>query len=232
MKQILKKKIPGSIKRLLSRGVRRLGRNSRNEVESRLPKAFLEEKHVANCKLVLNRRTMLQQIGKRDVVAELGVNRGEFSNEILGTTGPTVLHLVDIWGTDRYHSGLLDEVKDKFKEKIECNVVQIHRKLSTDAASDFEDGYFDMIYIDTDHTYATTRDELLAYLPKMKPDGIIAGHDYSMGNWIKTYRYGVIEAVHEFCVERDWELLYLTAEPMENQSFAIRRIEQSYATAG
>ena len=100
--------------------------------------------------------------------------------------------------------------------------------LSTDTALEFEDGYFDMIYIDTDHSYATTRDELAAYLPKMKPDGIIAGHDYSLGNWVTGYRYGVIEAVHEFCVAHDWELLYLTAEPLERQSFAIRKIAKDH----
>jgi predicted O-methyltransferase YrrM len=216
--------MPSSIKHLLSREVRKLDQERRNEIVSKLPKVSLEEKHISNCELVLDRRTMLQRIGKRGVVAELGVNRGDFSAEILSSTTPEILHLVDIWGTDRYHEGLFDEVKRKFKERIESDVVRIHRKISTDAASDFEDGYFDMVYIDTDHSYSTTRDELLAYSPKMKPDGIIAGHDYSMGNWVKSYRYGVIEAVHEFCAEHDWELLYLTAEPLESQSFAIRRI--------
>jgi len=171
---------------------------------------------------------MLQRIGKRDTVAELGVNQGEFSREILDTTAPAVLHLVDIWGSDRFHDRLLDEVKEKFRDKIESKVVRIHQMLSTDTALEFEDGYFDMIYIDTDHSYATTRDELAAYLPKMKPDGIIAGHDYSMGNWVTGYRYGVIEAVHEFCVAHDWELLYLTAEPLERQSFAIRKIAKDH----
>ncbi|MEX0773138.1 MAG: class I SAM-dependent methyltransferase, partial [Balneolales bacterium] len=86
--------------------------------------------------------------------------------------------------------------------------------------------YFDWIYIDTDHSYETTRDELRLYASKVKQGGIIAGHDYVKGNWITTYRYGVIEAVHEFCVNNDWELIYLTAEPIENQSFAIRRTLQ------
>lgn len=96
--------------------------------------------------------------------------------------------------------------------------------MSTEAAQDFEDGYFDWIYIDTDHSYETTRDELELYAPKMKPGGIIAGHDYKIGNWISMYRYGVIEAVHEFCVKHNWELIYLTVEPSESQSFANRKI--------
>jgi len=45
-----------------------------------------------------------------------------------------------------------------------------------------------------------------------------------MGNWVSSIRYGVIEAVHEFVVERAWDLVYLTVEPTERQSFAIRRI--------
>jgi hypothetical protein len=102
----------------------------------------------------------------------------------------------------------------------------MHRKLSTDAAGDFQDDYFDWIYIDTDHSHKTTLEELLKYASKVKKDGIIAGHDYSMGNWVRSYRYGVIEAVHEFCVVYGWELVYLTLEPIEKQSFAIRRIQQ------
>ena len=58
----------------------------------------------------------------------------------------------------------------------------------------------------------------------MKEDGIIAGHDYMMGNWLKTLRYGVIEAVHQFCIEDNWQLIYLTADQTENLSFAIKRI--------
>ena len=68
-----------------------------------------------------------------------------------------------------------------------------------------------------------TAAELRAYAPKLKPGGIMAGHDYSMGNWVKGFRYGVIEAVHEFCVEHDWELRYLTVQRLERPSFAISR---------
>ena len=103
-------------------------------------------------------KKMLQKLGKCVVVAEIGVARGEFSAEILGFTRPDVLHLVDVWNSDRYHEGLFNEVKQKFKESIQSKNVFIHRKLSVEAASDFEDGYFDMIYIDTNHTYETTRD--------------------------------------------------------------------------
>ena len=169
---------------------------------------------------------MLHHIGQKKVVAELGVNRGEFSESILEITKPAILHLIDIWNSYRFHEGIFNEVSNKFKSRIENGSIQIHRNLSTDAADEFPDEYFDMIYIDTNHSYKTTSEELLAYAPKMKQDGIISGHDYSMGNWVKSYRYGVIEAVHEFCVTFDWELCFLTAEPLESKSFAMRKIQQ------
>ena len=76
------------------------------------------------------------------------------------------------------------------------------------------------------HSYDTTREELARYASKVKRDGIIAGHDYTTGNWNLLNRYGVIEAVHEFCVKYGWKLAYLTVESTENQSFSIKRIQK------
>jgi len=63
----------------------------------------------------------------------------------------------------------------------------------------------------------------IAFTP-IKSGGIIAGHDYTIGNWVDGYRYGVIEAVNEFCVNDDWEMIFLTAETDQYRSFAIRKI--------
>ena len=194
--------------------------------EKQMPKVPLARKHMKNCELLLDRSEMLSKLKKGGKVAEIGVAQGEFSELILKITEPDLLHLVDVWNSKTYHAGLFKKVADKFKNLIDEERIQILRKLSTDAAEDFDDNYFDWIYIDTDHSYATTREELVKYAPKVKHDGIIAGHDYTMGIWISLNRYGVIEAVHEFCVKYEWELVYLTVEPTENQSFAIRRIKR------
>ena len=194
--------------------------------EKQMPKVPLARKHMKNCELLLDRLEMLSKLKKGGKVAEIGVAQGGFSELILKITEPDLLHLVDVWNSKTYHAGLFKKVADKFKNLIDEGRIQILRKLSTDAAEDFDDNYFDWIYIDTDHSYATTREELVKYAPKVKHDGIIAGHDYTMGIWISLNRYGVIEAVHEFCVKYGWELVYLTVEPKENQSFAIRRIKR------
>jgi hypothetical protein len=189
-----------------------------------LPAIPLSDIHVRNCRLVLNRRQMLEHIGAQQVVAELGVNRGAFSRVMLEVLQPSKLHLIDSWGSERYHEGLMHDIERSFASQIDANIVHIHQNMSLDASRLFRPQYFDFIYIDTDHSYSVTKNELLAYEPAMKPEGIIAGHDYSMGNWKKSYRYGVIEAVHEFCVTRHWELIFLTIDPIESQSFALRRL--------
>ncbi|QDT08364.1 class I SAM-dependent methyltransferase [Planctomycetes bacterium K23_9] len=221
MRRLLKNFVPRPLKRFIleNETIRR------QQAVDRLAKVPIQKKHIENCELVLNRFEMLQRLGSQAVVAELGVNRGEFSETIIQELAPEKLHLVDIWHTERYNDGLYREIQAKFATEIESGKVEIHRDLSTDAAPAFADDYFDLVYIDTDHSYETTRDELNAYASKVKPNGILSGHDYSMGNWVGSFRYGVIEAVHEFCVQSNWELRYLTCEPLESQSFAIRRIQ-------
>lgn len=199
-------------------------KQARIQRERQIPKIPLKSEHVENCATILNRELMLHKLGKGGNVAEIGVDEGKFSQQIFEINTPDNYHLIDVWGTDRFHDGKYEAVKGYFQKQIENEQVHIHKKLSTEAAFDFEDDYFDWIYIDTNHTYETTRDELRLYAPKMKKGGIIAGHDYVTGNWITTFRYGVVEAVHEFCVQFGWEIIYLTIEPTENQSFAIRKL--------
>ena len=221
---MIKKLLLNPIKRRIARKILDQEEASRLRKESSLPKAVLEKKHVANCRLLLNRQELLEELPKGGIIAELGVDDGDFSQRIFDTNQPKVLHLVDKWSGVRYHEGKYLAVNEKFGKEIENGQVVIHRKLSTEAAEVFADESLDWVYIDTSHSYEVTRDELLVYSKKVKPGGIMAGHDYSMGNWVKTFRYGVIEAVHEFCVNHGWELIYLTVDPLEMQSFAVRKI--------
>ncbi|MBT0813036.1 class I SAM-dependent methyltransferase [Litoribacter ruber] len=195
-----------------------------NNIEKQIPKYDLERKHILRLETLSNRSELLERLTKNGVVAEIGVNKGSFSKEILEKSNPQELFLIDAWDSGRYHGGLRKVVETTFEKDIAVGRVQIHQGYSTEMASKFSDGFFDWIYIDTDHSYSVTRDELQAYKHKIKPGGIIAGHDYIQGNWGRILRYGVMEAVHEFCVQEDWELVFLTTEMSNSPSFAIRKI--------
>jgi hypothetical protein len=189
-----------------------------------MPKIPISDIHVDGGRLISNRLAMLELLPKDGVVAELGVDSGDFTEKILNINNPKKLELVDIWGSARYNDAKFDSVCKKFSQYIKDNKVSITRKLSTEAAESFDDNYFDWIYIDTNHSYQTTKEELHAYKHKVKDAGFIAGHDYVMGNWNKPSKYGVMEAVAEFCVQENWKIVYLTADISENNSFVITRI--------
>jgi len=197
---------------------------SRSRIDKSIPRFQLKERNVKNCKLLLNRDELISLIPKNSIIAELGVDKGDFSKKLLDVVNPKLLCLIDMWGSNRYGNDKADLINDKFKSQIKNESIKVFRSDSITAAENFQTSYFDFIYIDTDHSYETTIKELRAWKTKIKDDGIIAGHDYMMGNWLKTLRYGVIEAVHQFCIEDNWQLIYLTADQTENLSFAIKRI--------
>ena len=192
--------------------------------EAAMPVVPLAKKHLQHTLLLDDRTSFLELMPKNAVVAEVGVDKGGFSEQILQITNPQKLHLIDAWDTERYHDGLALGVQVKFRELIASGKIELHRGYSTDWLPKFPDQYFDWVYIDTNHSYETTAQELEICKNKVKPNGIIAGHDYTLGLPGHTFRYGVVEAVNEFCVKNDWELLYLTHEPHRLLSYALRKI--------
>ena len=200
------------------------GRQERRVQEEAMPQTNLEQKHIDNLVVLTDRAALLTHMPVGGVCAELGVNRGDFSKLIYSSTHPAEMHLVDSWSSGRYHDGLRGEVELKFKEEMQQKKVMIHHGLSIEVIPRFPENFFDWVYIDTAHDYQTTKEELSLLKSKIKKDGYIAGHDYSMGNWADGQRYGVMEAVHEFCMEENWRLRYLTINLPESPSFAITAI--------
>ena len=224
MYRLLKSVLSDKAKNRIWNATKSLIKNKLVDMDNRVPKYPLQPKHFANLKAVSNRVELLQLMPKKAVVAELGVNKGDFSEKILEITDAAKLHLVDAWDSKRYHTGLKLDIENRFKNYFDQGMLEINYGYSTEVVIDFPDNYFDWIYIDTEHTYHTTIAELNAYESKMKKGGIIAGHDFVMGNWKGLTRYGVIEAVYEFCNKRNWEIIYITMDLEEFQSFAIRKI--------
>jgi hypothetical protein len=54
----------------------------------------------------------------------------------------------------------------------------IHRQASVQAAASFDDGSLDFVVIDAEHGYESVVADITAWLPKLKPGGILFGHDY------------------------------------------------------
>ncbi|MGE6105554.1 class I SAM-dependent methyltransferase [Aeromonas veronii] len=196
----------------------------RFDKEKKIPKSSLQQSHIKNAILIPNRESLLDILPKGGTAAEIGVAGGEFSKKILDINAPKSLHLIDVWSSERYGEPLYLEVKSKFQKEQRDGKVIIHRRESLDALQIFPDSFFDWIYIDTDHSYELTREELRLSASKIKPGGFIAGHDYQQGNWVAQYRYGVMEAVSDFCHESNWEIAMITMYMAEMKRFCLKKI--------
>ncbi len=150
------------------------------------------------------RKFLLEMMPKHSVCAEIGVSRGLFSEQILEVVQPRKLHLIDPWGYEP-HLSYHDEVVAKFRSQIEEGRVVIHRNKSQFAHDQFEDRYFDWIYVDGSHNYKSVRRDLDLYYPKVKKYGFITGDDYRL----VEKRRGLRDAVAEISEKYRMRLLLI-----------------------
>ncbi len=207
------------IKRLVLRTLERW----RTRQSRQIPYTELSAKHLKNLRTITDRETLLEHLPKEAVVAEVGVLEGDFSAEILIITRPKTLHLIDIW-SGKEGAKNLERVKKRFHSEILEGRIILHQGSSTEVLKQFQPGTFDWLYLDTDHAYETTAAELQLSAKILKSNGLILGHDYVSGNWNSGVRYGVVEAVNEFCAQQHWEFIFLTAETHRHLSYALRVI--------
>jgi hypothetical protein len=166
------------------------------------PAKSLADKHIRNCRLVENRDVMLEHMPKGAICAEVGIWKCDYSKKIMKTTQPTMLHLIDI---DPAAIACANEVFDR---EIASGTVAVHLGDSAALLGSMPDRYFDWIYIDGDHSYEGVRRDLTAAHPKLKQGGLLAMNDYIYFEPSGFSKYGVVEAVNEFCIEHDFELVY------------------------
>ena len=122
---------------------------------------------------------------------EVGVRKGDFSEVLCKNISEIKLSCVDPW--DAYYHFDKEYGKQNYeiaKEKLSPYGAALIKSLSVDAAPLFEDNSLDFVYIDGDHRFDAVMIDLILWGQKVRPGGIISGHDY--------YRFrngGVVPAV-------------------------------------
>jgi hypothetical protein len=218
--KVIKKTVSAPLRRLGFKIVRLTPPARAPELPTWAPE--LSARHVSECRVLPNREAWLATIPEGSTIAEIGVANGDFSEAILRLSKPDRLYLVDAWHTLRFAPGF-ERVSLRFGEEIKSGRVEIRRGYSTDVLRMFAHGSLDIVYIDTTHAYALTAEELALCEPLIKPHGRIAGHDYCEVNAVMGQPYGVIQAVHEFCLARNWVFDALSLAPDGHMSFSLRR---------
>jgi hypothetical protein len=181
------------------------------------PYPVLEKKHIEGCELLLDRKAFLNALPKAARCAEIGVERGIFAKQILEICKPQHLDLADWW----LNKQQFEETKARL---IEHKNLTYYQSTSLEYLKSKPQKSLDWVYIDTDHTYKTTKEELELARIAVVDNGLICGHDYTSVSYSGLKKYGVVEAVNEFCLKYDYKFVYLTHETSRYISFAITKI--------
>lgn len=166
------------------------------------------------------------------VIVEVGVEKGLFSQEILELCPAAHAWLVDPWAYQAagYQDGcnVAQEAQDALYA-LTCSRLRAYgsratvvRDYSVAAAATFPDETAHLVYIDGNHAYDAVVADLAAWWPKIVPGGVLAGHDYTPG---EPHIVGVIPAVNEF-VARHGLTLHLVTNPAD-PSWAVVKPETS-----
>ena len=165
---------------------------------------------------------LLRERGLLGNVAEIGVCTGSYSRDILNW-GVKHITLVDIWKelpdapcgiSDEQHEAYYQECLEHIKG---CeDRVTILRMLSTEAAELVQDESLSFCYIDCNHRYEDISVDLPTWWPKVKPGGILAGHDFL------AMELGVNRAVKEFAAKHGLKV-HLVVEHQQDASFYLEK---------
>jgi hypothetical protein len=120
------------------------------------------------------------------VGAEIGVSKGKFSKHVCRTIRDVKLYGIDPW--DAY-DGYVERKGERGQQTLnrhyeeakgrlapyDCELIKAY---SLDAVKQFEDNSLDFVFIDANHSFEYAVDDMAAWSKKVRPGGIVSGHDY------------------------------------------------------
>lgn len=179
-----------------------------------------------DAKLLQNREAPLKLLPKGGIAAEIGVAYGEFFRKILENMQPAEFYAVDmfvqkegLWGGKefiQYKDGHLGWYKNEFSDLIDKGILKMKQGLSWEVLASFPDNYFDYIYLDAAHDYASVKKDITQIIKKIKPGGMIQFNDY----YLKCP--GVIAAANEMIKETCSKILYYCIYPDGNADIVVQ----------
>jgi hypothetical protein len=165
-----------------------------------------------------------------DVIAEVGVAEGEFSEYLLNEFRPRTFIAFDIFTMHElpaFGYGWFDNMTrlDYYKRKFSDRGAQvvIEHGMSHLNLAKYPDKSFDLIYVDADHSYEAVKRDADIAKKKVTDNGIIIFNDYIMFDHLQGVPYGVVQAVNELIVSEDWRVCGFSLEKNLFCDIAIRK---------
>lgn len=143
--------------------------------------------------------------GSKLTGAEIGVYRGHTSFRLLEAL-PNLekLFLIDLFDERHFFKSFavnsMAEAEAEARRRLECYATRCcwMKQESLQAAAELADASLDFIFLDASHYYDDVKADLNAWSCKVKPCGLIVGHDYDgRGDNMRRNPFGVKRAVDE-----------------------------------
>lgn len=195
----------------------------------------IAQEHLQNAKVLANRNEAIRRLPKGGKVAEVGVAYGDFSDILLKEMQPDHFYAIDwfnkdnpyicMWGRQELvESGMTHEewYRNKYKKEIDSHKMTVCSGLSWECLAEFEDGFFDFIYLDACHDYECISKDAEIAVKKVKDGGIIQFNDYTIYDIFGRTHYGVVPVVNKVIAETGAEVLYYCMSSMGYCDVTIR----------
>jgi len=142
--------------------------------------------------------TLFSELGFK-VGAEIGVAKGRFSKWLcikmrknklkLFLVDPYLIYDKYIEAVYKTTKELEDYTYEEAKKRLAKFNCEFIRKKSMDAVKDFNDNSLDFVFIYGNHTFEYVINDIAEWSKKVKPGGIISGHDYYRSIELKKLEY-------------------------------------------
>lgn len=137
-----------------------------------------------------------------EIGAYLGKSTCFLAEKVIDSNKEIELNIIDNWIGHPSDIALVEEIKqfgdiyamflDNMTKAGIIDKLNIIKGDSAETSSMFQNGSVDFVFIDAAHDYKSVKKDINAWIPKVKSNGVIAGHDYR--NVVET---GVEKAVDE-----------------------------------
>lgn len=116
--------------------------------------------------------------------AEVGVWKGAYSEEFCRALPGVEWFAIDPWAPyadyreAKNDAELIASAYEEARVRLSRYDCRLIKESSLDASVLIDDGSLDVVYIDGNHEAPFVRQDLEMWAPKLRPGGILAGHDY------------------------------------------------------
>jgi len=155
------------------------------------------------------------ELDYREIV-EVGTEGGRYAEEICRANPQAHLTCVDPWlAYDRYEDHVSQPKLDGFyaqaTQRLAPYNATLIRETSLQAVERIQPGSLDAVFIDGNHHFDFVVQDIIAWAPKVRVGGMVAGHDYKPEGAERTpIPFGVIEAVTAYTAAHKIKPYFIT----------------------